>query len=77
MGHPTGFGDAVSLDGWSTIEGMISVVRRLSHSSFYVEMGMSSMGKSPKQLGIEDPNVRICGGGKSRADISWSSFAGC
>lgn len=61
LGHPSGVGD-VSLDSWSCLEGMISVVTRTGHSSFYVEKGMSVMGKTPKQLGIEG-NFRINGGG--------------
>lgn len=62
LGHPTGFGDVVSLDSWSCLEGMVSVVKRIGHSSFYVEKGMSAMGKTPKQLGIEGTDGRICGG---------------
>lgn len=61
LGHPTGFGDVVSLDSWTCLENMVSVVKKIGHSSFYVEKGMSSMGKSPKQLGIEG-DFRICGG---------------
>ncbi|KAG5340467.1 hypothetical protein C0989_001483 [Termitomyces sp. Mn162] len=52
LGHTNGIGD-VSLDSWSCIEGMVSVVRRTGHSSFYVEKGMSAMGKTPKQMGIQ------------------------
>ncbi|KAF5333331.1 hypothetical protein D9611_002256 [Ephemerocybe angulata] len=72
LGHPTGFGDNVSLDSWACLEGMISVVRRISHSSFYVEKGMSAMGKTPKQLGIEG-DFRICGG----AFPIWLENAAC
>jgi len=51
----------VSLDSWTALDGMIAVVRRTGHSSFYVEKGMGAMGKSPKQLGLS-PDLRIHGG---------------
>ncbi|KIL68229.1 hypothetical protein M378DRAFT_196694 [Amanita muscaria Koide BX008] len=60
LGHPSGIGD-VSLDSWSCLEGMISVVRRTGHSSYYVEKGMSAMCKSAKQAGSKD-EVRVNGG---------------
>ena len=41
---------------------MIAVVKRTGHSSYYVEKGMSAMGKTPKQLGIQG-DYRINGGG--------------
>jgi uncharacterized protein (UPF0303 family) len=53
----------VSLDSWASLDGMISVVRRTGHSSFYVEKGMGAMGKTPKQLGLPS-DLRIHGGGK-------------
>lgn len=71
LGHPTGFGDVVSLDSWSCLEGMVSVVKRTGHSSFYVEKGMSAMGKTPKQLGIEGGDGRICGGGECMCSIPY------
>ena len=43
-------------------KGMISVVRRTGHSSYYVEKGMNAMGKTPKQLGIQT-DYKINGGG--------------
>jgi len=52
LGHPSGEGD-VSLDSWACLESMISVVKRTSHSSYYVEKGMSAMGKTAKQMGVE------------------------
>jgi len=52
LGHHSGEGD-VSLDSWACLESMISVVKRTSHSSYYVEKGMSAMGKTAKQLGVE------------------------
>ena len=52
----------VSLDSWTSLDGMIAVVRRTGHSSFYVEKGMGAMGKTPKQLGLP-PDLRINGGG--------------
>ncbi|KAI0254208.1 hypothetical protein BJV78DRAFT_59876 [Lactifluus subvellereus] len=51
----------VSLDSWTSLDGMIAVVRRTGHSSFYVEKGMGAMGKSPKQLGLP-ADLRIHGG---------------
>ncbi|KAI0301876.1 hypothetical protein B0F90DRAFT_1809967 [Multifurca ochricompacta] len=53
----------VSLDSWTCLDGMISVVRRTGHSSFYVEKGMGAMGKTPKQLGLPS-DLRIHGGGE-------------
>lgn len=44
------------------IEGMIAVVKRTGHSSYYVEKGMGAMGKSPTQMGIQG-DFRINGGG--------------
>ncbi|ESK93716.1 hypothetical protein Moror_1414 [Moniliophthora roreri MCA 2997] len=49
LGHFSGIGD-VSLDSWSFLEGMINVVKRTGHSSFYVEKAMSAMGRSAKHL---------------------------
>lgn len=63
LGHLSGIGD-VSLDSWSCIEGMVNVVRRTGHSSFYVEKGMSAMGKTAKQMGIQG-EFRVNGGGMS------------
>jgi len=60
LGHVSGIGD-VSIDSWSCIEGMINVVRRTGHSSFYVEKGMSAMGKTAKQMGIQG-DFRVNGG---------------
>lgn len=59
----SGIGD-VSLDSWACLEGMINVVRRTGHSSFYVEKGMNAMGKTPKQMGIQGDSFRVQGGGK-------------
>ncbi|KAG6833840.1 hypothetical protein H0H87_011774 [Tephrocybe sp. NHM501043] len=61
LGHGSGIGD-VSMDSWTCIEGMVSVVRRTGHSSFYVEKGMSAMGKTPKQLGMGQGELRVNGG---------------
>lgn len=61
LGHVSGIGD-VSMDSWACIEGMVSVVKRTGHSSFYVEKGMSAMGKTPKQMGIQG-EFRVNGGG--------------
>ena len=40
----TSLGD-VSLDAWASLEGMLNVVRRTGHSSYYVEKGIGAMGK--------------------------------
>lgn len=53
----------VSLDSWASLDGMIAVVRRTGHSSFYVEKGMGAMGKTQQQLGLP-PDLRIHGGGE-------------
>ncbi|KAJ3558943.1 hypothetical protein NM688_g633 [Phlebia brevispora] len=60
LGHPSGIAD-VSLDSWACLEGMIAIVKRTGHSSYYVEKGMAAMGKTPKQMGIVG-DYRICGG---------------
>lgn len=62
LGHAGGIGD-VSLDSWACLEGMISVVKRTGHSSYYVEKGMSAMGKTAKQMGIQG-EYRVNGGGE-------------
>ena len=54
----------VSLDSWSALEGMMSVVRRTGHSSFYVEKGIKALGSSPKEMGILN-EYNVAGGGKS------------
>ena len=63
LGSLSGIGD-VSLDSWACLEGMINVVKRTGHSSFYVEKGMNAMGKTPKQMGIQGESFRVQGGGK-------------
>jgi uncharacterized protein (UPF0303 family) len=62
LGNHSGVGD-VSLDSWASLEGMVNVVRRTGHSSYYVEKGMGAMGKTPKQMGIQG-EFRINGGGE-------------
>ncbi|KZW03843.1 hypothetical protein EXIGLDRAFT_715890 [Exidia glandulosa HHB12029] len=52
----------VSMDAWLSIEGMIRVVKRTGHSSFYVERGMNAIGKTQKQMGIPFPDYRLNGG---------------
>ena len=64
----TTMGD-VSLDSWTSLDGMIAVVRRTGHSSFYVEKGMGAMGKTPNQLGLP-PDLRIQGGGEPPVTIT-------
>jgi uncharacterized protein (UPF0303 family) len=58
----------VSLDSWTSLDGMITVVRRTGHSSFYVEKGMGAMGKTPQQLGLPS-DLRIHGGGEPTAAV--------
>ncbi|KAJ7283487.1 hypothetical protein C8J57DRAFT_1498538 [Mycena rebaudengoi] len=60
LGHLSGIGD-ISLDSWSAVEGMINVVKRTGHSSYYVEKGMAAMGKTPKQMGLQG-EFRVNGG---------------
>ncbi|KAJ7162537.1 hypothetical protein C8R43DRAFT_1062733 [Mycena crocata] len=60
LGHLSGIGD-ISLDSWSAVEGMINVVKRTGHSSYYVEKGMQAMGKTPKQMGLQG-EFRVNGG---------------
>ncbi|KAJ7499232.1 hypothetical protein FB451DRAFT_1334722 [Mycena latifolia] len=62
----------VSLDSWSVVEGMINVVKRTGHSSYYVEKGMAAMGKTPKQMGLQG-EFRVTGG----AFPIWLSNAPC
>jgi uncharacterized protein (UPF0303 family) len=62
LGAPAGLGD-VSLDSWACLEGMINVVRRTGHSSFYVEKGIGAMGKTPKEVGIRN-DYTVSGGGE-------------
>jgi len=56
-----GIGD-VSLDSWACLEEMINTVKRTGHSSFYVEQGMSALGKST-MLGISGASFPVNGGG--------------
>ncbi|KAH7100585.1 hypothetical protein BKA62DRAFT_771354 [Auriculariales sp. MPI-PUGE-AT-0066] len=52
----------VSMDAWLAVEGMIKVVKRTGHSSYYVERGMLAIGKTQKQMGIPFPEFRLNGG---------------
>src|ERR1700722_10705173 len=63
LGNTSGIGD-VSLDSWACLEGMINVVKRTGHSSFYVEKGMGAMGKTTKQMGMQGEHC-VNGGGRS------------
>jgi len=60
LGGVSGVGD-VSLDSWSVLEGMVNVVKRTGHSSYYVEKGMSAMAKG--QAGVQS-DLRVYGGGQ-------------
>lgn len=62
LGGPTSLGDA-SLDSWACLEGMINVVRRTGHSSYYVEKGLGALGKTPKEMGIRS-DYNVNGGGE-------------
>ena len=62
LGGPSSIGD-VSLDSWACLEGMINVVRRTGHSSFYIEKGIGAMGKTPQEMGILS-DYKVVGGGK-------------
>ena len=77
LGHVSGIGD-VSLDSWACLEGMINIVRRTGHSSFYVEKGMNAMNKTPKQMGIQIESLRVNGGGRHLPPVytmkCWLSF---
>lgn len=54
-------------------DGMINVVKRTGHSSYYVEKGMAAMGKTPKQMGLQGGEFRVNGG----AFPIWLSNAPC
>lgn len=58
LGGISGVGD-VSLDSWSVLEGMVNVVKRTGHSSYYVEKGMSAMSRG--QAGLQS-DLRVYGG---------------
>jgi len=58
LGGVSGVGD-VSLDSWGVLEGMVNVVKRTGHSSYYVEKGMSAMSKG--QAGLQS-DLRVYGG---------------
>ncbi|KAJ7591394.1 hypothetical protein C8J56DRAFT_561708 [Mycena floridula] len=45
-----------SLDGWTVLEGMVQVVKRTGHSSFYVEKGIRA------NNGIQTDSLRVHGG---------------
>ncbi|KIK65605.1 hypothetical protein GYMLUDRAFT_158815 [Collybiopsis luxurians FD-317 M1] len=62
LGHLSGIGD-VSMDSWTVLDSLVAVVKRTGHSSYYVEKGMSAMGKNPKQLGLPgQEGARVQGG---------------
>jgi len=58
LGGVSGVGD-VSLDSWSVLEGMVNVVKRTGHSSYYVEKGMSAMARG--QAGMQS-DLKVYGG---------------
>ena len=60
LGGVSGVGD-VSLDSWSVLDGMVNVVKRTGHSSYYVEKGMSAMSKG--QAGAQS-DLKVYGGGE-------------
>jgi len=63
-----GVGD-VSLDSWACLEGMINTVKRTGHSSFYVEKGMSALGKSTT-MGMPGESPPVNGGGRFISSFS-------
>lgn len=48
---------------------MINVVKRTGHSSYYVEKGMSAMGKPPKQIGLQ-ADFGVQGGGERSSSLT-------
>ncbi|TFK56184.1 hypothetical protein OE88DRAFT_1652819 [Heliocybe sulcata] len=65
LGGVSGVGD-VSLESWTCLEGMMNVVKRTGHSSYYVEKGMGAMAKAG-QATNPNPNANLqkeflCGG---------------
>lgn len=54
----------VGLESWTRVKGMVEVVRRTSHSSFYVEKGLQAMGKTADDINLSG-NLHITGGGRS------------
>lgn len=66
LGGVSGVGD-VSLDSWSVLEGMVNVVKRTGHSSYYVEKGMSAMSKG--QTGLQS-DLKVYGGGQHCSSFS-------
>jgi uncharacterized protein (UPF0303 family) len=52
----------VGMESWRRVNGMVEVVRRTGHSSFYVEKGMQAMGKTAEELGLKG-DLYISGGG--------------
>jgi len=58
LGGISGVGD-VSLDSWSVLEGLVNVVKRTGHSSYYVEKGMNATARG--QAGVQ-PDFRVYGG---------------
>ncbi|KAL1690749.1 hypothetical protein GGG16DRAFT_113764 [Schizophyllum commune] len=60
LGHASGIGD-VGLDSWAVAHGLIEVVRRTGHSSFYVEKALNALGKPAKELGL-DSDAKVVGG---------------
>jgi len=57
-----GEGADVSMDSWLCVDGMIRVVARTGHSTWYLEKGMMAIGKSQVDLGIPFPQYRVNGG---------------
>jgi uncharacterized protein (UPF0303 family) len=62
LGNTSGLAE-VGMDSWGCLEGMMNVVRRTGHSSYYVEKGMGAMGKTSKRMGAQS-EFRINGGGE-------------
>ncbi|EPQ59654.1 hypothetical protein GLOTRDRAFT_55846 [Gloeophyllum trabeum ATCC 11539] len=64
LGGNSGVGD-VSLESWTVLEGMMNVVKRTGHSSYYVEKGIGALGKAGQQPPNPNQNLQrefLCGG---------------
>ncbi|KIY45912.1 hypothetical protein FISHEDRAFT_6625, partial [Fistulina hepatica ATCC 64428] len=65
----------VSLESWAALEGIVDVVRKTAHASYYgTYSAISALGKAPKQMGFPDDKIgRLAGGGYP----IWLSNAPC
>jgi uncharacterized protein (UPF0303 family) len=61
VGDLAGHGD-VGLEAWDRVKGMVELVRRTGHCTFYIEKGMQAVGKTVEQLGLTG-DLHVAGGG--------------